>query len=74
MTNKVIRGPNGLAFRDSTGKYTALSFPTKKGQVWISNKALGLVLGFILGLLTALEPSAARTLFFDWALKLTTLS
>ncbi len=76
MANKIIRGPDRTpGLRDSAGKYTAFTFPTRKGQVWVSNKALGLVLGSILSLLVALEPGvgAAKDMLFDWALRLTTL-
>jgi hypothetical protein len=72
VTNKVVRSPAGVGFRDTAGKYTALSFPTKWGYVWISNKALCIASGFVLGLLATFEPSAAKTVLFNWVLRLTT--
>lgn len=74
---KIIRGPSGPALRDDTGRYTAISFSTNKGEVWISNRALALAFGFIFGLVTfagSAEVSSAKTVLFDWALRLNSLN
>jgi len=73
---KIVRGPQGTFLRDDRGKYTAISYTTKGGDVvWVSNKLFALVFGFVLllmGLTGSVDTSLAKA--FDVALRLVTLS
>jgi hypothetical protein len=74
MAHKILRvSPGRFHLRDAAGKYTAFSIPTKKGEIWVSNKA---VMSFvILGLSVAGTVSATSAQpLFGWALRLTTLN
>ena len=53
MTTRKIeeRNQQGFVWRDPAGSRTAFSYVTKNGEhFWISNKALAMLFGFLLGL------------------------
>ena len=72
---KIVRKPDEHALRDAAGKYTAVSYTTKTGEVWLSNKTVYFSLAFVLAvlaMLTGVDLGFAKGLF-DWALRFSRL-